>query len=960
MKQPLRHDKSDNNSTSLQVNSFACSLSTSADHHTVNKKLVAKRSIRIFFSLLTVAVLIALSISYLYNNKNRSDLITRQQRFVNDQKHQIMDRISIIKSDMQFLINHHRANDVFAVVADDAQDAKNNIGLTMKNLASARGFYDQIRFLDNTGKEVVRINYNDGNPTIVPQSQLQNKKDRYYFQEAIALAPEETYISPMDLNFEHGKIELPYKPIIRFGSAVFDAQGNRLGVAILNSFACDILGKVDITSDSLRLSQTMLINSDGYWLKNRNKKYEWGFMFDDRKDRTIKNESPQAWAAIRSSEKGYVETDEGLFVFSTIRPYRAILEHVDDFYGKMSSVSADHSGHDQLAWKIVSYVPAEALIAPAKAMLFNMLIAIVAIMVLFADVLWKVVRASEARHNAELTSHKVTQTTLAILEALPVGIVIVGKDKKIRRVNNSALEMIGADSREDMIGNSCSQTVCPSHTGRCMTDGSCRMLGESECDIYRSDGKSLPVIRTVLPIELDDEKVLLHAFVDITKSKHAEDKMKDLNACLEMRGDALEKSQKAAIKSMQDAEYAKSQLQIINRKLIDSVDHAKTMAEEAASANQAKSEFLANMSHEIRTPMNAIIGFSDILCEEDLGEEHNEYVNIIRDSASNLLQIINDILDFSKVEAGKLDVENIPCETAEIISGIENILTPLAMEKGIDFKVNKNGKLPSTVLTDPVRLKQCLINLTNNALKFTESGHVHINISEELIDSNRTLRFDIEDTGIGIENEKLEHIFEAFSQADGSTTRKYGGTGLGLAITKQLIELLGGGISVLSEKGIGSTFTLTIPIVLSAEEKQETHEQNTDVSKALFKKDNCKGRILVAEDSLVSQKLMHTILNKLGVTCEIVDNGKKAVDAALSTSFDIIFMDMQMPEMNGYEAVRTLRTLGLKTPIVALTANAMKGDDEKCINAGCDKYLAKPVDKEKLIELIHQYLYAKA
>lgn len=273
-------------------------------------------------------------------------------------------------------------------------------------------------------------------------------------------------------------------------------------------------------------------------------------------------------------------------------------------------------------------------------------------------------------------------------------------------------------------------------------------------------------------------------------------------------------SQQAKVKYQQLEHIVKErthQLQKANTQLQGANSELTMALAEAEQADKAKSEFLANMSHEIRTPMNSVIGFSEILAEEDLTEEQKTYVNLIRESGKSLLLIINDILDFSKIEAGKLEIEPIPCSLAELLNGIESLMHLQAREKDLAFRMCRSEQLPEEITTDPVRVRQCLINLVNNAIKFTERGHVYVNASLEEKGGRCFVRFDVEDTGIGIPDEKQGKIFESFSQADGSTSREYGGTGLGLAITKRLTELLGGEISLTSELGIGSVFSLVIP-----------------------------------------------------------------------------------------------------------------------------------------------------
>jgi len=428
--------------------------------------------------------------------------------------------------------------------------------------------------------------------------------------------------------------------------------------------------------------------------------------------------------------------------------------------------------------------------------------------------------------------------------------------------------------------------------------------------------------------------------------------------CYEWKGDLRHWYADEVTFAAEVADQAAQALLNAERKSMEEkLQQAKMLAE---AANMAKSEFLANMSHEIRTPMNAIIGFSEILAEEELNDEQADCVMTIRNSSRHLLQLINDILDFSKIEAGKMHLEIIDCSLKELFARFESIVRPAAMEKGLDFQIREHTRLPSHIRTDPTRLNQCLMNLVNNAIKFTEQGHIYVNVSLDKEENKSFMRFDIEDTGIGIPPKKQEKVFESFCQADGSTTRKFGGTGLGLTITKQLADLLKGKLSLTSEVGKGSVFSLVIPTNVDVEAqplldryqvleqpKSEYHENG---------KFSFTGSVLVAEDVITNQMLIKRMLGKLGLEPTIVEDGQKAVQKVSENTYDLIFMDIQMPNMNGIEATKLIRQKGIQTPIVALTANALKGDDKKCIQAGCTDYMSKPIKREKLNQVLAKYL----
>lgn len=397
---------------------------------------------------------------------------------------------------------------------------------------------------------------------------------------------------------------------------------------------------------------------------------------------------------------------------------------------------------------------------------------------------------------------------------------------------------------------------------------------------------------------------------------------------------------------------AKQELERINARLLKATKTAQEMAAEAEKANAAKSQFLANMSHEIRTPMNAIIGFSEVLGEELLTEQQKQYIKLILTSSRHLLELVNNILDFSKIEAGQMSTESIECDIRAILENVESLMNPSVNKKNLQLKIGCSDDVPIAIMTDSARLRQCLINLLSNAVKFTEQGYVKIFVHKILKGNNPFIEFEVSDTGIGIPTEKLGSIFDSFTQADGSTTRKYGGTGLGLTITKQLAGLMGGDVTVESRPGQGSTFRFYIPATTPQERPTEIEQGS---SRTEF-----SGRVLVVEDGLANQTLIKSILEKLGFVVTIADNGLEAIDAVKNQHFEMIFMDMQMPNMNGYEATGRFRSLGINMPIIAMTANTAAEDKKQCLAAGCDDFVPKPIDKAYLLKVIKEHLGTSA
>jgi signal transduction histidine kinase/CheY-like chemotaxis protein len=387
--------------------------------------------------------------------------------------------------------------------------------------------------------------------------------------------------------------------------------------------------------------------------------------------------------------------------------------------------------------------------------------------------------------------------------------------------------------------------------------------------------------------------------------------------------------------------------------------------DEADNANKAKSDFLANMSHEIRNPMNAIVGFTDILRRglEDCAETRTRHLDTIHASGTHLVELINDILDFSKIEAGKLDLEIRECSPYELMTDVVNVLRMKAEQQHLSLSVEVRGEIPETIESDPTRLRQVLMNLVSNAIKFTSEGSVRILAS--MIEKNREpfIQFEVIDTGIGMSKEQIGRLFQEFMQADSSVTRRFGGTGLGLVISKRLTEALGGQIAVDSELGEGSRFHFcvatgdiaNIPMLSGdqAAEKFSTAARTTSTGLSTWFK---PARVLITDDTPANRQLAGLVLRKAGLQVDEAENGAIAVEKANADSYDLLLMDMQMPVMDGFTATRTLRSQGMTTPILAFTANVTEQDRENCVASGCTGFLTKPINIDLLLSTIAEYL----
>ncbi|MEX0771178.1 MAG: response regulator [Balneolaceae bacterium] len=428
--------------------------------------------------------------------------------------------------------------------------------------------------------------------------------------------------------------------------------------------------------------------------------------------------------------------------------------------------------------------------------------------------------------------------------------------------------------------------------------------------------------------------------------------------------------------SLQYTEKLETEVKERTRDLQELLNKYKGMKEEAERAAEAKGTFLANMSHEIRTPMNGILAMNELLLETELTEEQEEYCDLAQQSAQALLRIINDILDFSKIEAGKMDLEEIPFNLKDLVSGVSKMASASARDKDLNVRFDIDDAIPDQVIGDPTRIQQILLNYGNNAVKFTDKGSIEFNI--ELLDEDKNnlhLKFSVTDTGTGISEEKLATLFTPFSQADSSTTRKYGGTGLGLAICRQLADLMNGEVGADSEEGKGSTFWFDVTLSKKLKNKSSGNtKEKSPVSETVQKQTRSDTdhahetqhsdppvKILVAEDTKINRIVLDRLLHKENFELNFVNNGKEAVEAVKNNQFEIVLMDLQMPVMDGIEAAKAIRKMEMqkknknRLPIIALTGSAVNQETTACFDAGMDDYLTKPIPKKKLLETLNKW-----
>lgn len=701
--------------------------------------------------------------------KHGLDLIkTSADDSVNSAAQDLGKRLAEAVDDITFLGRLPRLQDT---LTSDSADNLSRLAENFGAYAQANRSITQIRWINAQGQEKVRVNATGGHTTRTDEGELQNKSDRTYVQRTDQLQAGEIYISPMDLNMENGQIQIPHLPTVRLTTPLFDAQGQRKGLLVINYQGqawIDVFAK----GASQHQSKLMLLNRNGYWLHNPIQANEWGFALNP--DHTLATLNPDAWAAINQGNRGSAWQADGLWLWKNVYPLQAI----DD-----EQQSADTT-------------------APSKAAVGD------------ANYVWRVVRhIPQAELNAE----------------------------RERVWLNLAPMLVG---------------------------------------------------------------LLFAALLIATWVVRSQWHIAKLNEALANRADAAE------------------------------------------AAAKAKANFLANMSHEIRTPMNAVMGLAYLLERQHLPNDANELVRKIRVAGRSLQGIINDILDYSKIESGHLEVEHVPFRLDDVMDNVATVMGSTAGDKDIELVVGAHPPGMNRLIGDALRIEQVLINLTGNAIKFTEHGHVAVLVTVlKAVDAQVTLRFSVRDTGIGIAPDRQKELFQPFMQADASTTRRFGGTGLGLAISRRLVALMGGEISLASEPGQGSDFWFDLPLVVAPQDQLVMPEMHGL-------------HVLIADDNPIALETMRLTAQGLGWTAQTAESGLDAlalVQASDAPICDIIILDWKMPHMDGLETAHQIHQAlaGKAKPIIlmatAYSRETLLADDRATV---IDAVLAKPVTASGLYNAV--------
>jgi len=818
-----------------------------SDTKEIPRHLSRQTALTALVYFLPLALLISIILWSFYHRETVLARNRLEQQAINTvtlQKAKIDGDFKLIAADLLFLSNYNQLLDML----EDPRRYKRRVTEDLLLFSRGKKIYDQIRVLDSTGMEVIRINFSGDKPVMAPERELQFKGERYYFKDTAALQKGEIFISPFDLNIEHDAIELPLKPTIRFGTPIFDRNGRRRGIVIFNYLGANLIREMkEVFVGSL--GHSMLLNAEGYWLVGRDAGEEWGFMYADGKEKTLQKRFPGAWHAVSAADTGQVSNKEGLFTFDTVYPliegWRSSAGSGEAFTPSPSEKTAR-----EYYWKIVSFIPRDYLKAAELLDLKKYILINAIAIVLLAVGSWVMAGARLARREADKSlrqSHDdleraVTVRTFdldkanqelrqseerlrSVIGQSPVGIAF-SRDGITLDANKVYLGMFGYADIEELRGKSLIDQIAPQSRPEILDRIRRRAQGETVETSYetiglRKDGSQFPFFVSVSRVVLSDGPLTISFFIDITERKQADAELEKhrehLEELVKDRTAALQDSQQALMNIVEDLNQKTNELEQVNVKLKE-VDRLKSL-------------FIASMSHELRTPLNSVIGFSSILLNEWVGalnSEQKENLATVLKSGKHLLALINDVIDVSKIEAGVIDVLTEDFDLHDVISEAAGLFEQDMNAKGLEFIVEN---LHQPMHTDRRRLLQCVINLVSNAMKFTEKGSVRVQArltkderrwtkgeasfvpTSEASDRSSSIKIIVEDTGIGINKDDLPKLFHSFVRLDSPLRTTVLGTGLGLYLTKKFAtEVLKGDVAVTSEGNKGSKFAILIPV----------------------------------------------------------------------------------------------------------------------------------------------------
>lgn len=932
------------------------------------------------------------------------------KRYVNLLEGLVKNSFQLMISDVMLLGNSQFTRDYlnFPTVPINQQ----NLTEEFKHFAKEKQRYSQIRILDNEGQEKIRVNWNKrAGVSVVSENALQNKFNRYYFTETFQLDQNEVYVSPFDLNVENEQIEVPFTPMIRIGTPLFNSERKKVGIILINFLGSYIIDDFKMMKRLLS-GHNYLLNSNGYWIIGDHSVHEWAFMFPEKKDLSFSAKYDSPWKTIQLNHSGQFNSGNRVFTFSTIYPLREVIQPQTGFL-KSSNPRFSKAKARKYFWKVVNVDPAVVLRYDFWLLSIDFIkrYYIILLMLFGSSLVYGIIY-----NNKDKVTKELVKLSRAV-EQSPIPIVITDSQGTIEYVNPEFSEMTGYSSEEAIGANPRilkSGTHTEEHYKEMWQTISSGEQWQGELCNRNKSGEIFWEFGYISPLKNNKGQITNYiAFKeDITEKRKAELDLARLASFPEYNPNiVLETTNSLEILYMnhtckslfpelrqrqndhpllqsicidklpshdvQDNDFYADEITvdrfifvrhirlISNNSVIriyafDVTDRKKIELEliqakqKSEEVSQHKSTFLANMSHEIRTPMNAILGMTHLCLQTEVTPKQKDYLSKVHKAGTSLVGIINDILDFSKIEAGKLDLESVEFNLDNTLDNVSTLIEIKAQEKKLNYRIEFPSEIPRLIVGDSLRLEQILINLAGNSVKFTEHGEVVIKIDMLPEDQNPDdpnsvmLQFTVRDTGIGLSQEQIGNLFQPFSQADSSMTRKYGGTGLGLTIVKRLVEAMNGKIWVESEIGKGSQFVFALPL------KKPIKKQN-QASISLSEMDGLN--ILVVDDNRTSLKIFLMMLETFRFNVTLVDSGEDALTKLreAESPFELVIMDWKMPGLDGIQTsqeIRNLTSLRVQPKIILSTAFGQEKFISQTNRIKFDGFLYKPMTESELFDAI--------
>ena len=883
-------------------------------------------------SLFFVTVSVVVTLFYLFVENS---VTIEKQALQRDQMTTLQGGRAYFFKEIRDLLGHldgtAREKVIASAVANPDAPMLDRMEETFTTLLLRNPHYRQVRWIDGSGQERVRVEQRNKLVYAVERSLLQDKSDRYYTREGLKLAPGEFYISPLDLNVEHGKVVEPYQPTIRVVRRLLPAAGSEDN------------GFIIINVDSEKLIQQLqgkqygvdiwLVNQQGSWLIGPHRDLEWRFMFGELV--TVDDQFPGTVDRMDRGRQLQMEDSEG-----------GLLSGLEIDLDRQLELGA----HAEERWYLFKHLPAAEYLRMQRERYWNFML-LVLLTLAAASVIYMAVLQGRRRKYQILQAE--LELDVAATSEARLREQVERRTVQLRELNETLEEKVEQRTRElqeqhqelERLKLAIDEHAIVSIAD---ADGNIIHANDQFCEISGfTRGELIGKNHRIVKSDEHSPAFYREMWNTITNGQVWHGEVKNFR-----KGGEGHYWVRATIVPFMDeagkpVKYVSIRTDLTHIKSIEAeLIRAKETAE---AATEAKSDFLASMSHELRTPLSSIIGNSDLLAELVEDPQQSSLVRSIEVAGRSQLALVNDILDMSKIESGKFTIDEVPYDLTLFVGDIQQIFAIRAQDAGLRLVINQHVQPEFQLVGDNQRIGQILINLLGNAIKFTERGVVEMRILRE----GGQLLFQVQDSGIGMSPEVQARLFQRFEQADQSTSRRFGGSGLGLYISYNLAELMGGEITVESEEGVGSTFTVTLPY---RESDQRVVADPLAERKALGEQDRFTGEVLIVEDTPELQLLERSILEMMGIHVTTANNGQEGLVLATEHPFDLILMDMQMPVMDGIESTTAIREQGIKTPIVALTANVMQSHREAFEAAGCSDFLEKPFNKLALKRVLKRYL----